>query len=82
MNKRSKRNSVVSRHTKRFLRRMADRENISYEKAVVKFYGRPIKSLDKQLAICLGVYIGESEVETKSTDIADLGGFVISCRIR
>lgn len=59
MNKRSKRRGVVSRHTKRFLRRMAEREGISYEKAVVKFYGKPIGSLNKQLAICLGVYIGE-----------------------
>ena len=59
MSERSKRRSVVSRHTKRFLRRMAERENITYEKAVVKFYGKPIKSLNKHLAICLGVYIEE-----------------------
>lgn len=59
MNNRIKRRSVVSRHTKRFLMRMAERGDISYEKAVVKFYGKPIKSLDKQLAICLGVYIDE-----------------------
>lgn len=39
---------------------MAERENISYEKAVVKFYGKPIASLNKHLAISLGVYIGDA----------------------
>lgn len=71
MNDRSKRRSVVSRHTKRFLRRMAEREEISYEKAVVKFYGKPIKSLDKQLAICLGVYIDEPGKKKKKGPIKE-----------
>lgn len=59
MSKRSKRRSIVSIQTKRFLRRVAERGGISYEEAVAKFYGRPLSSLDKNLAISLGVFHGK-----------------------
>jgi hypothetical protein len=55
--RRSKGRSVCSLDTVNFLKRMAKRNGISYEHAVVKFYGRPISSLGKSLAIALGVHI-------------------------
>ncbi len=50
--------NVCSKKTVNFLKRMAKRKNISYEEAVVRFYGHPIYSLNKNLIIMLGVHDG------------------------
>jgi hypothetical protein len=55
--RRSKGRSVCSLETVNFLKRMSKRKGISYEDAVVRFYGRPISALGKSLAIALDVYV-------------------------
>jgi hypothetical protein len=50
--------NVCSKKTVNFLRRMAKRKKISYEEAVVRFYGHPISSLNKNLVVMLGVHDG------------------------
>jgi hypothetical protein len=54
---RKKGRSVCSTDTVNFLKRMSRRKGISYEQAVVRFYGKPISRLGKSLAIALGVHI-------------------------
>jgi hypothetical protein len=50
--------NVCSKNTVNFLKRMAKRKKISYEEAVVRFYGCPISKLNKNLIIMLKVHDG------------------------